>query len=279
MISIITATYNRANSLERLYRSLIDQTYKNFEWIIIDDGSNDTTKEIINKFIIENKINIIYEYQQNSGKHKALNKAIKMASGELIFFVDSDDYLTSNSIEFVTLKWEEVKDDKSYAGISGSCISTEGEIIGDFGQNKHDSIDANSFEFRYKFKVKGDKAEVFRKEVIEKYKFPDFEGERFIPEATVFNRIANDGYRLRWYREPIYICEYRKDGLTAQGRNLFISSWNGYSLYLKEMLTYNEVPMSLKIKLLVSYIMLAFKYKKSLFTIINIAKKINSKSI
>lgn len=275
MISIITPTYNRANSLESLYSSLIAQTNKNFEWIIINDGSTDTTEETINKFILEKKINVIYEFQQNSGKHKALNKAIKIANGELVFFVDSDDFLTSNSIEFITQQWESIKDDKSYAGISGSRVSSDGEIIGDLGKTKQNEyIDANAFEYRYKYKVEGDKAEVFRKEIIEKYKFPEFEGEKFIPEALVYNRIANDGYRMRWYREPIYVCEYRKDGLTAQGSSLFIGSWNGYSLYIKEMLFYNEIPISLKLKLIVSYFMLASKYKKSLFTIINIAKKI-----
>ena len=271
MISIITPAYNRAIYLERLYESLILQTCNDFEWIIINDGSTDETEEVINKFCLEEKINIIYEYQQNSGKHKALNKAIKISNRELVFFVDSDDYLSSHCIQFISEKWNLVKVDNMLVGISGSKMSTEGEIIGSLGVTLMDEyIDANSFEYRYKYKVKGDKAEVFRKDIIEKYKFPEIADEKFIPEALVYNRIASDGYKLRWFREPIYICEYRSDGLTAQGGSLFAKSWNGYSLYLKEMLAYKEVPMILKLKLLVSYGILSYKYKKPLSSLIKV---------
>lgn len=269
MISVITPTYNRAYSLERLYSSLISQTNKDFEWIIINDGSTDDTEEIITKFVMEQLINIVYEYQKNSGKHKALNKAIKKAKGDLIFFVDSDDYLTDNCIEFIAEKWELIRRDKTFAGLSGSIVSPKGEMIGDLGGTKTlEYIDTNAFEYRYKYKVKGDKAEVFRKEIIEKYTFPEIKDEKFIPEALVYNRIAEDGYRLRWFKEPIYVCEYRKDGLTAQGDILFVKSWNGYSLYLKEMLTYRGVPTLLKLKLLLYYIRLSYKYKKSILSLI-----------
>lgn len=271
MISIITPVYNRAYSLGNLYKSLVKQANKQFEWIVINDGSSDNTEELINEFIAEKKINIIYEYQQNSGKHMALNKAIKIAKGELIFFVDSDDYLADSCIEFIIEKWKDVKDNNTFAGISGSRVSPNGEIIGDLGEVKRlEYVDANTFEYRYKYKVTGDKAEVFRKEIIRKYMFPEFANEKFIPEALVYNRIAKDGYKLRWYREPIYVCEYRKDGLTSQGGSLFVKSWKGYSLYLKEMLVYKEVPFFFKLKLLVAYIRLSLKYKKPLFTIITV---------
>lgn len=271
MISVITPAYNRAFSLERLYSSLLAQTNKDFEWIIVNDGSADNTEEIIKKFIMEKKINIVYKYQQNSGKHKALNKAIKVANGELVFFVDSDDYLIDNCIEFIAEKWEPIRNDKTFAGISTSRVSPKGEIIGDLGEVETlEYIDANAFEYRYKYKVKGDKAEVFRKKVIEKFSFPEFRDEKFIPEALVYNRIAKDGYRLRWFREGLYVCEYRKDGLTAQGGNLFVKSWNGYSLYLKEMLILKKVPILFKFKLLVYYIGLSYKYKKSVLSLIKV---------
>lgn len=271
MISVITPTFNRASSLEQLYFSLVSQTNKNFEWIIINDGSVDNTEEVVGKFISQKKINIIYEYQQNSGKHRALNKAIKIANGELVFFVDSDDYLTEDCLSFINEKWEPIKNDKTFAGISASRVSHTGEIIGDLGKTKMmEYVDANAFEYRYKYKVKGDKAEVFRKSLIEKYNFPEFLDEKFIPEALIYNRIAKDGHRLRWFKKPIYVCEYRKDGLTAQGVNLFVKSWNGYSLYTKEMLEHKSVSIILKLKLLIHYIMLSCKYKKPLSSIIRV---------
>lgn len=261
MISILTATYNREKCLNLLYKSLLIQNNKNFEWIIIDDGSIDRTKDVVNNFISENKINIKYFHQKNKGKHCALNKGIEECKGELIIFVDSDDYLTNNAVEILEINFNNIKDNPNIAGVGGIKIFKNGNMIGE--NIPVQNIDATTFEYRYKLKVTGDKAEAFKKEILKKYKFPQFKFEKFIPEALVYNRIANDGYKLRWINDPICICEYRSDGLSAQAGKLFSNSWNGYSLYLKEMLIYKEVPIILKMKLIINYIIMSLKYKKN----------------
>ena len=104
-ITVYTPTYNRANLLQNLYKSLLQQTYRNFEWLIIDDGSTDNTKQVVNGFISQGIIDIRYFYKQNGGQHTALNMGIEKAEGTLLMDVDSDDYLTDNALERIVY-WE-----------------------------------------------------------------------------------------------------------------------------------------------------------------------------
>lgn len=101
MITVFTPTYNRENTLARLYESLKEQTYKDFEWLIVDDGSTDSTSSLIQKFQEENIIQIRYYYTSNGGKHRAINFGVKKANGELFFIVDSDDYVMPNVLEII----------------------------------------------------------------------------------------------------------------------------------------------------------------------------------
>ncbi|EHD1192573.1 glycosyltransferase family 2 protein, partial [Escherichia coli] len=98
MISVLTPTYNRAYTLKRLYESLICQTTKSFEWVVVNDGSNDETESIIKEFQQQNIIKIVYYKQENKGKTQALNAGIQLCAGSDILIVDSDDLLTSDAI-------------------------------------------------------------------------------------------------------------------------------------------------------------------------------------
>jgi glycosyltransferase involved in cell wall biosynthesis len=119
LITVFTPTYNRAKLLKRLYDSLCVQTFTDIEWLIIDDGSVDNTEKIVNGFIAENKIGIRYIKQRNGGKHRAINHGVREAKGELFFIVDSDDWLPEDSLETINKYYQGIKDDKSFAGISG----------------------------------------------------------------------------------------------------------------------------------------------------------------
>lgn len=105
LITIFTPTYNRAELLPRLHKSLQEQTNKNFEWIVVDDGSTDNTKEVIENIILqqENDFPIRYFYKENGGKHTAINRGVREANGDLFFIVDSDDILTFNSVELISI--------------------------------------------------------------------------------------------------------------------------------------------------------------------------------
>ena len=94
-ISIITATYNSISSLPSTLKSLREQTHNDIEWIVVDGGSKDGTIEFLDKNI---RVNDKYVTEPDKGIYDALNKGIKMASGDIIGFVHSDDFLASDSI-------------------------------------------------------------------------------------------------------------------------------------------------------------------------------------
>ena len=91
MITILTPTFNREGGLRNLWDSLQKQTVKDFEWLIVDDGSTDGTKNLITQLQEKSDFQIRYIYKSNGGKHTALNVGIQTICSELIFIVDSDD--------------------------------------------------------------------------------------------------------------------------------------------------------------------------------------------
>lgn len=107
-ISVVVPTYNRQKQIGRAIRSIINQTYSDWELIIVDDGSTDWTPEIVGQF---DDPRIRYEYQNNSGANVARNNGIQIASGELISFLDSDDELLEHHLERVIELYRDSPDD------------------------------------------------------------------------------------------------------------------------------------------------------------------------
>lgn len=236
MITILTPTYNRAYILPNLYKSLQNQTCTNFEWIIIDDGSNDNSEQLVKSWIKDNNVfKISYIKKENGGKHRAINYAIDMVQTEFCFIVDSDDYLTISAIQFINEWVYTIRDNFSFAGVSGLRGYSNNKRIGEYPKSKkfHKYIDATNLQ-RYKFDLGGDKAEIYRTEILKKYPFPEFKGENFLPEDVVWNAIARDGYIIRWFNEIIYICEYLDDGLTRMGTKKFLRNFEGYTYAMRQ---------------------------------------------
>ena len=150
-ITIFTPTYNRDYIIINLYKSLLIQTLKDFEWLIIDDGSTDNTELLVSSFIKDNKINIRYIKQQNGGKHRAINKALEEAKGELFFIVDSDDQLVDNAIERILYYFDQIKEDSSFAGVCGVKAYFDGKKVG--GEVDFDILDCSSILFRYNYRM------------------------------------------------------------------------------------------------------------------------------
>lgn len=239
-ITVFTPSYNRGYIIEALYRSLQRQSFRDFEWIVIDDGSTDDTEQLFARILSEeNDFPIRYLKVENGGKHRAINRGVQMASGELFFIVDSDDYLTDQALERVVY-WENSipQNEKSHfggvCGLRGKDLSTAigTSFAGDY-------LDITTLE-RTAHQIDGDKAEVFYTELLRKFPFPSFDGEKFVTECIVWDRIAHNGYKLRFFNEIIYICDYLPDGLTAQGSTLFQNSPKGYGLYLSQSAKYGK---------------------------------------
>ena len=248
MVTVFTPTYNRAYCLGRLYKSLAMQTDSDFEWLIVDDGSNDDTGEMIKGFISEGKIGIKYLYQENAGKHVAINAGSEQACGELFFVVDSDDELTNDAIALVNSRWPNLRMDSQCVGM---CFARSNKakdvIICPLTAMSH--LDCSTIDAVYRYKLVGDKAEIFRTDLIRENKFPVYRGEKFVTEALVWHRISYGKY-LRYYPEAIYICSYLPDGLTACSNKLHKSNPKGMLRYYWELLWY-KLPIFKKIKALV----------------------------
>ncbi len=103
VLTIFTPTYNRGYIINNLYDSLCCQTCKDFVWLIVDDDSIDNTKELVERWIEENKIKIIYYKQKHGGKHRAMNFAVENSKSEFFFTVDSDDKLTNDAVEKILI--------------------------------------------------------------------------------------------------------------------------------------------------------------------------------
>lgn len=257
MITVFTPAYNRAHLLQRLYESLEAQTCKDFEWVVVDDGSQDNTKEVIEEYIKSSSFPIRYFYQENGGKHRAINRGVKEAKGELFFIVDSDDSITENAIETITDQYKEVCDDNSFCGVSGCMTSHSGNEINNLNQTlSFDGITVhciycNALDIRYKYNVKGDLAEVFKTAVLREFPFPEIDNERFCPEALVWNRIAQK-YKLRYFDEVIYHRDYLDGGLTEKIVKIRMDSPIASTAHYAELNSYN-IPFLQKVKAAINY--------------------------
>ena len=233
MISILTPTYNRAYILHNAYRSLCEQSLFDFEWIIIDDGSIDNTEELVAVWKKEcNLFPIIYYKQENGGKHRAVNKGISFVRSEYVLILDSDDILENNAVELIH-KWIiSIEGLSGFAGVAGLKGWNNKEGVVGRGVKK-DYIDATNLE-RRKYGLDGDKAEIYKTEILKKYPFPEFDGENFLRESASWDRIAYNGYKLRWFNTVIYRCDYLGDGLTKNaGDELYAKNFNGFTYCTK----------------------------------------------
>lgn len=250
LITVFTPAYNRAHLLPRLYESLKAQTFQDFEWIIVDDGSTDDTEEVVKSFFpplggMEGGL----IRQPNGGKHRAINRGVQEARGDLFFIADSDDYLPDDSLAKVLKRYEKIKSDKSIGGVCGLDMTPQGDVIGS-GLPCCEII-SSSLELRVKHHVTGDLKEVFYTSVMREFPFPEFDGERFCPEALVWNRIAQQ-YNLLFFNEPIYIAEYQPGGITAGIVRARINSPVASVTTYQELNSYS-IPFKEKIKSAINY--------------------------
>ena len=235
-ITVFTPTFNRAYIIENLYRSLQRQSYRDFEWLIVDDGSTDETDAVIAKWQKEgNDFPIRYYKKENGGKCRAINYGVDRAEGLLFFNVDSDDYLLDDALEKIA-RWEsELPKDKKFCGVVGNLGTSPTETPNTPWPEPY--RDANLLERYSEYTdrpIDGERAWVFYTDIQKAYKYPEFEGENFITPAVTWNRMAHDGYLVRIYDDIIWVYEYQPDGLTMSGNKRFLDRPQGHGLCLRE---------------------------------------------
>lgn len=233
-LTVFTPTYNRAYILHALYDSLVRQTDKNFEWLIVDDGSTDNTRNLIQSFINENRISIRYEWQENAGKSAAHNLGVSLSDNELFLCVDSDDFLVDDAVEKMLRCWDKEKHDQSVIGVVVRRIHGDGSRLTRY---KHALAGAKGSlrEAYNKKKLAGDTNVMVKTEVLKKELFPIFAGEKFVPEGWLWARIEQYG---KLYFSPIdaCICEYLADGYTKNVAENLFSNPRGYLASVEEHL-------------------------------------------
>lgn len=237
-ITVFTPTYNRAYILHNLYNSLNKQTFREFEWLIVDDGSSDNTAELVREWIDEiDTFFIRYYRQENGGKHRAVNYGVQLAQGEIFFVVDSDDYLTEDALAKINQWFKEIEHDTSIVSVAAnkgwSATETDNEFFCETYLDKT-FLDMDTYQENGKYVLRGERAIAFYTEILRKYPYPEFSGEKFLTEAIVYNRIAHDGYKTRFYNDIIWLYKYLEDGLSAEGTEIYLKNPYGYALWFCE---------------------------------------------
>lgn len=246
-ISILTPTYNRKHTLGVLYSSILKNLgyHIELEWIIIDDGSIDNTKELIDEFINEKKLNIKYYYQKNQGKMAALNNSINYITGDAVIECDSDDYFTDNAFEVVNKNLNLLDDEEVYGIVFPRCNQNgecAGKVIND------DKFKTTMFDLYFKKDLTGDTTIVFKTAIRKEYKYKLENNEKFSTEARMYNEMDMK-YKVVFVKEPIVVCEYREDGYTKNILQLFKNNPYGHYEYFKQLFEFNFKGIALKKRL------------------------------
>ncbi len=237
-ITIFTPLYNRIETLKRTYYSLKRQTCKDFEWLIIDDGSTDNPYEEIKKWQLEdNGFEIRYVYKENGGMHTAHNVAYENITTELNTCIDSDDYMPDNAVELIVNCWNECKD-KGYAGIIAlDFADSTKKVIGKELPRDKESITLSGY---YNRGGVGDKKLIYRTDIINQTPpYPVFEGEKYVSLAYKY-QIIDQKYELKILNENVCFVEYQLDGSSTNMYRQYISNPKGFAFIRKEDMKYSK---------------------------------------
>jgi len=249
-LTVFTPTYNRAYCIHQCYESLKRQTCKDFIWLIIDDGSTDNTKGIVNGWIDENIIQIKYHWQDNQGMHGAHNTAYHLIDTELNVCIDSDDYMPDDAVEKIIDTWKKYGGNE-VSGIIGLDANHKNEII---GTRLPQHIKRSTlFDLYNKYGVTGDKKLVYRTELTKQYPYPLFENERYVGLAYKYHMIDKQ-YEMVLMNEIICCVEYLEDGSSRNMLHQYRKNPRGFAFYRKEMMKLPFGSSSFKFRQAIHYV-------------------------
>jgi glycosyltransferase involved in cell wall biosynthesis len=258
-VTVFTPTYNRGNLILNVYKSLLSQSCKDFEWIIMDDGE-DNTDEIIESIKTSADFQIIYQRNANSterGIGRAFNRMLNEAHGLMVLKLDDDDTLSDDAIETIIRYEKTINNRSEYAGVAGLRHYPDGKVISREWKGNSDWLDCTNLE-RRKYGLEGDKAEAYYLDVLKKYgPMPVASGENYTWEGVLWDRIAHAGKKIRWFNKKIYCTQYLPGGATDTRIEARSNNFYTYTTYVSERMSYREIPFSSRLKQCCRYFELA----------------------
>lgn len=238
-LTIFTPAYNRRHLLPRLYNSLCSQQFRDFEWLVVDDGSTDGTAELISQYITENKIRISHVGKENGGKHTAHNIALQHARGEYFFTVDSDDWLPADALDrlkrLIDCK-KSILERDNLAGIIALKSYQDGDIIG--RPFSKENFTTTLYDLEHSGN-NGERSIIFKTAIIKPYPFPIISGERFMPESVIYDRIGQ-AHSFFISNENFTVCEYQPEGLSSNPRRLMYNNPGALAIYFIQRLNLSQ---------------------------------------
>lgn len=229
-LTIFTPTYNRAATLHLCYESLCRQTCRDFTWLIIDDGSTDGTRELVEGWKKEERVPITYHYQENQGMHGAHNAAYRLIDTELNTCIDSDDYMPDDAVEKIVTFWRK-HGSREVAGIIALDVDFNGQMI---GTKFPDGMERTTLGGFYNHGGRGDKKLIYRTEVICSYpEYPLFKGEKYVSLAYKYELIDQD-YELLVMNEPVCRVNYQPDGSTMNMYRQYVRNPQGFAFIRRQ---------------------------------------------
>lgn len=240
--TVFTAAYNRAHTLHRVYESLRAQTFRDFEWLIVDDGSTDNTEALVAGWKAGATFPIRYIRQENGGKHTAFNRGVQEARGELFLNLDSDDECDANALEVFAGVWNSIGPERQdqFCGVTALCRLPDGSILGGFPEAR--PRDVTTLVMNYHYGCSFQKWGFLMTSLLRRYPYPVFPGERFMPDSLIFNRMGRDGFLTRFVNIALQTYE-----ATGGWLGLERTCPRGYRLYYRE-LAGMPIPLRWKLK-------------------------------
>lgn len=235
ILTIFTPAYNRAHTLPRTYESLREQSCKDFIWLVVDDGSQDNTAELVRQWQArDNGFEIRYVYKANGGMHTAHNTAYENIDTELNVCIDSDDKLAPGAVEKIISKWDQVKD-CGYAGIIGLDADFDGNVI---GKGFPEGLTETTVIGYYAAGGSGDKKLVYRTDIINQYPaYPVFEGEKYVALSYKY-RLIDQTYKMAVLDEVLCNVEYQPDGSSGTMWKQYLKNPKGFAFWRKVCMQY-----------------------------------------
>ncbi|WP_226677991.1 glycosyltransferase family 2 protein [Mesobacillus jeotgali] len=260
-LTVFTPTYNRSYCLHQCYESLVRQTCKDFVWMIIDDGSTDNTKELVDKWKKDKLIDIDYIWQENHGMHGAHNTAYDSIKTELNVCIDSDDYMPDDAVEKIITMWKSFGSEK-FSGIIGLDSYTDGKVI---GTSLPGGLMASTlFDLYQKHGVTGDKKLVYRTELTKRYPYPVFENEKYVGLAYKYHMLDQE-YEMLLMNEVLCCVEYLPDGSSLNMLRQYRKNPKGFAFYRKELMKLPFANNKFKFRQAIHYVSSCLLDKNSQF--------------